>query len=675
MARMRRLLRILVALATVCSIALAEKQNQFIYNGFHGANLHLNGIAKIHPNGLLELTNTSHQQIGRAFFPLPIKFNTSSSNSSDSLSFSTSFVFAMVPEFPNLGGHGLAFTISPSMEFVGAVASQYFGLFNTTSNSLLTNHVFAIEVDTIKSPEFEDIDPNHVGIDVNNLRSNASAPASYYSDKEGENKTLELISGKPIQLWIDYDEREMLLQVTLAPLRTRKPRLPLLSARLDICEVFLESMYVGFSASTGAMASNQYILGWSFNKSGQAQSIDYSKLPFPRPSRQSGVKLDFRIIVPSVIMSLMVIIFIGAAYKTWRKKYEEIREDWEQEYGPQRFSYRDLYKATKGFKERELLGVGGFGGVYKGVLPSSNEQIAVKRVSHNSRQGMKEFVAEIASMGRLRHRNLVQLLGYCRRKGELLLVYDFMPNGSLDKFLFGDEKLNLNWAPRVKILKGVASALHYLHEEWDQVVIHRDIKASNILLDEHLNGRLGDFGLAKLYDHGANPQSTCVVGTVGYIAPELARTGKSTTSSDVFAFGNLMLEIACGRRPLEPERPPEEIILVDWVHEYWKTGMILQTSDPRLEGNYVVTEMELILKLGLLCAHPTPATRPSMRKVVQYLDGNATLPEMLLDGASNSLITDPHQTSVDDMSFPASCDIISTNSLSNTTDSILSCGH
>ncbi|XP_022756617.1 L-type lectin-domain containing receptor kinase IV.2-like [Durio zibethinus] len=669
MARMSRLLRILVAMAAVCSIAFAEGQNQFIYNGFHGVDLNLSGIAKVQ-NGLLELTNISYQQFGRAFFPLPIKFN-----SSDSLSFSTSFVFAMVPEFPKLGGHGLAFIISPSPEFVGAVASQYFGLFNATSNGLSTNHVFAIELDSIKSPEFGDIDDNHVGIDVNNLRSNASAPASYYSDKEGENKTLELISGKPIQLWIDYDEGDMLLQVRLAPLKTKKPSQPLLSARLDLSEVFLESMYVGFSASTGAMASNQYILGWSFNKSGQAQGLDYSKIPSPPHPRESGKKLDFRIMVPLVIMSLLVIIVIGAAYNTWRKKYEEIREDWEQEYGPQRFSYRDLYKATKGFKERELLGVGGFGGVYKGILPSSKEEVAVKRISHNSKQGMKEFVAEIASMGRLSHRNVVQLLGYCRRKGELLLVYDFMPNGSLEKFLFTNEKLNLNWAQRVQILKGVASALLYLHEEWDQVVIHRDIKASNILLDAHLNGRLGDFGLAKFYDHGTNPQTTLVVGTLGYIAPELARTGKSTTSSDVFAFGNLMLEIACGRKSLEPERLPEEIILVDWVLECWKTGMILQTSDPRLEGNYVETEMELILKLGLLCAHPTPATRPSMRKVVQYLDGNATLPEVLLDDASNSLVTDTHQISVNDMSFPASFDNISTFSMSSVTDSILSYGH
>ncbi|PPS06447.1 hypothetical protein GOBAR_AA14234 [Gossypium barbadense] len=656
---------ILVYMVIISSIAIAKNQNQFVYNGFHGSNLYLNGIAKIHPNGLLELTNTSYQQIGRAFFPFPIKFNTSS--------FSTTFVFAIVPKLPELGGHGITFTISPSIEFFNrAVANQYLGLFNITSNGHPTNRIFAIELDTIKNPEFGDIDDNHVGIDINSLQSYVSAPASYYSEKEKENKTLRLISGKPIQLWIDYDERDMLLNVTMAPLGTQKPWLPLLSTNLNLS--MSGSMHVGFSASTGSVASDQYILGWSFNKSGQSQSFDYAKLPPPPPPPLRSrplVKPDFRVAVPSVISCLLVITFIGTAYKMWIKRYEEIREDWEHEYGPHRFSYKDLYKATKGFKERELLGIGGFGEVYKGVLPSSNEQVAIKRVSHSSKQGMKEFVAEIATMGRLRHRNLVQLFGYCRRKGELLLVYDFMANGSLDTFLFTNEKMNLNWSQRVKILKGVASSLVYLHEDWEQVVIHRDIKASNVLLHAQLNGRLGDFGLAKFYDHGSNPRTTRLVGTIGYIAPELARTEKPTTGSDVFAFGNLMLEITCGRRPFEPERSPEEVILYNWVLEYWKIGLILQTSDPRLEGNYVVEEMELILNLGLLCANPAQEIRPSMRKVMQYLDCNASLSNNFFDAATNSLITSHNQKSLNGTSFQASCDNISIISLSSSTESIL----
>ena len=178
-----------------------------------------------------------------------------------------------------------------------------------------------------------------------------------------------------------------------------------------------------------------------------------------------------------------------------------------------------------------------------------------------------------------------------------------MPNGSLDKFLYGNEKPNLNWLQRFQILKGVASGLLYLHEEWEQVVLHRDVKASNVLLDVELNGRLGDFGLARLCDHGANPQTTNVAGTVGYLAPELTRTGRATTCTDVFAFGAFVLEVACGRKPIEPQGQPEEVILVDWVFECWRKGVILDASDPSLESNYVVEEMKLVLKLGLLCSH------------------------------------------------------------------------
>jgi len=328
-----------------------------------------------------------------------------------------------------------------------------------------------------------------------------------------------------------------------------------------------------------------------------------------------------------VAVLLLLLVFAGVTCSIWKKKYEELYEPWEREYAPHRFSYKDLFEATKGFRESELLGVGGFGKVYKGVLPSTHAQIAAKRVSHDSKQGMKEFMAEISSMRRLRHKNLVQLLGYCRRKGELLLVYDYMPNGSLDKFLFGNNvKSKLSWSQRFKIIKGVASALLYLHEEWEQVVLHRDVKASNVLLDAEMNARLGDFGLARLYDHSTNPQTTHVVGTMGYIAPEACRTRKPTIWTDIFAFGMFLLEVSCGRRPIELQDAISDFFLVDWVYGCWKKAAILEASDPKLEGNYATDEMELVLKLGLLCTHPKPEARPTMRKVVKFLDRDATMP-------------------------------------------------
>uniref|UniRef100_A0A5K1ELH5 non-specific serine/threonine protein kinase n=1 Tax=Nymphaea colorata TaxID=210225 RepID=A0A5K1ELH5_9MAGN len=303
-------------------------------------------------------------------------------------------------------------------------------------------------------------------------------------------------------------------------------------------------------------------------------------------------------------------------------------ESWELEQ-PQKFPYKVLSKATHGFQS-ELVGKGGFGKVYKGVLPGTSMEVAVKRVSDNGKQGLREFMAEVSSLGRLRHRNLVQLLGWCRRKDELLLVYDYMPNGSLDSYLFNDRKAKeLGWPERFKILKGIANGLLYLHEGWEQVVVHRDVKASNVLLDAEMNGRLGDFGLARFYEHGDDPQTTHVVGTIGYIAPEMYRAGKASASGDVYSYGALLLEVASGHKPhkiLASERDGE-MLLFEWVLKNWQSGHILAAMDARLDGGFVREEAELVLKLGVLCSQAVADRRPTMRKVVQYLDRDASIPK------------------------------------------------
>ncbi|KAL7169218.1 hypothetical protein ACSBR2_034290 [Camellia fascicularis] len=182
---------------------------------------------------------------------------------------------------------------------------------------------------------------------------------------------------------------------------------------------------------------------------------------------------------------------------------------------------------------------------------------------------------------------------------------------------------------RFKIIKDVASGLFYLHHQWVQVVIHRDIKASNILIDNDFNARLGNFGLAKLCDHGTDPQTSHVAGTLGYIAPELARTGKANTSTDLFAFGTFMLEVVCGRRPVEHQASPEKIILIDWVFEFLERGNILEAIDQCLGIEFVVEEAELVLKLGLLCSHAMASARPIMSDVVKCMEGEAQLPDSL----------------------------------------------
>ncbi|KAL5991813.1 hypothetical protein ACLOJK_012724 [Asimina triloba] len=633
----------------VTPLSPAEGVN-FTYNGFKNApNVSLTGIAGITPGGLLRLTNGSAQEIGRAYYSPPLRFKNSSTG--NVFSFSTTFVFSILSKGSTLNGHGIAFVISPARDLPGALPSQYLGLFNLTTNGKSSNHVVAAELDTIRSTEFEDIDNNHVGIDVNSLKSEASSPAAYFTDENRTAKNISLSGGEPVQVWIEYGGAEKRLNVTVSPTTVPKPKWPLVSYTVDLASILHDEMFVGFSSSTGSIQTSHYISGWSFKMGGSVESLHLSSLPrFPRPENQKRKKLPLAIGLPlGIVFSLSAVSLV--VYVVRRKiKFAEIIEDWELEYGPHRFFYRDLFIATNGFHDKELLGVGGFGKVHRGILPTSKKEVAVKRISHESRQGMKEFVAEIASIGRIRHPNLVRLPGYCRRKGELLLVYDFMPNGSLDKLIFGQPKTVLNWSQRFRIIKDVASGLQYLHEDWTQVVLHRDIKASNVLLDREMNGALGDFGLARLYDHGTDPQTTHMVGTYGYIAPELARTGKATTCTDVFAFGIFLLEVACGKRPLPPKTAVEEAILVDWVVECWRRGGITEAADPNLEGDYSGVEMELVLKLGLLCSHPWPASRPTMGQVGKYLDGEDAMPLMSPDGLDSPVSkSGSHEAAAEDL--------------------------
>ncbi|XP_058099363.1 L-type lectin-domain containing receptor kinase IV.1-like [Magnolia sinica] len=627
----------------------------FIYNGFHGANMSLDGAAEVTSEGLLLLNNSIQQTKSLAFYPIPLHFKPSQGKTQ---SFSVNFVFAIMLRYPNVRSTGIIFVISHSKEFPGSEVGEYMGIFNPKNVGNSSNHIAAIELDTYINPEFRDIDDNHVGIDINGLDSITSAPAAYFSNINGGFKNLSLVSGEPMHVWVEYNGLQNHLDVTLWPISLPKPDRPLLSLMVDLSPILLDDMYIGFSSSTKTAPSSTYILGWSFKMNGQAEVLDASRLPkLPRigPKNKSElVTIGLPIIV--IFLTLMAISAFGLIVRR-KIKFTDILEDWERQYGPHRFSYKDLFMATEGFKHKQLLGVGGFGRVYRGVLPASKIEVAVKRVSHESRQGVREFISEIVSLGRLRHRNLVRLLGYCRRKKELLLVYDFMPYGSLDKFLFDHPKTILNWSRRFGIVKGMASGLLYLHEGWEQVVLHRDIKASNVLLDSEMNGRLGDFGLARLYDHGTDPQTTHVVGTLGYLAPELTRSGKATTSTDVFAFGAFMLEVACGRSSIDSRSSADEVmILVEWVSEYWSRGTILAAADPKLGLDYEVEEMELVLKLGLLCSHPLSAARPCMRQVMQFLDRDVPLPELSSDDLGAAILSGGHYKGYVDLrlSYPSS---------------------
>uniref|UniRef100_A0A0E0KJJ7 non-specific serine/threonine protein kinase n=1 Tax=Oryza punctata TaxID=4537 RepID=A0A0E0KJJ7_ORYPU len=618
-------------LLLLLDLSVANGADEFTYNGFAGAGeLVLHGAASVTPDGLLRLTGGSGETAdvkGHAFYPAPLGFH-NGSDGGGVRSFTSTFVFGIMSSFTDLAGHGIAFTVSSTRDFSGAAAAEYLGLFNRTTNGDRASRILAVELDTIYTPEFRDIDDNHVGVDVNGLESVAASTAGYYTPG-GSFKNLSLTSRRAMQMWVEYDAGDARLDVTLHQLTKPKPTRPLLSVKLtNLSAAFSDQMYVGFSSSTGSHETSHYLLGWSFSLSGMAQQLDYTKLPSLPPvtataasSKHMAVKIWLPVSLSLTVVATIVMFLLFRRQR--RAIYVELVEDWEVEFGPHRFAYKDLHKATKGFHDDMVLGVGGFGKVYKGVMPGSGMDVAIKKVCHDSKQGMREFIAEIVSLGRLRHRNIVQLLGYCRRKGELLLVYDYMTNGSLDKYLYSKGKPVLNWAHRIHIIKGAASGLLYLHEEWEQVVIHRDIKASNVLLDSNMNGRLGDFGVARLYDHGAEPSTTTIVGTMGYLDPELTRTGQANTSSDVFAFGAFVLEVVCGRRPVQPRAAAggERLVLVDWVLRAWRSGEITGAVDARLGGGYAADEAETLLKLALLCTHRLPAARPGMRRVVQWLDG------------------------------------------------------
>ncbi|XP_047061482.1 L-type lectin-domain containing receptor kinase SIT2-like [Lolium rigidum] len=616
----------------------ATSDDQLLYLGFTaGTNLTVDDAATVKANGLLELTNGSLGCKGHAFYPIPFHFRKSHNDTVQS--FSVSFVFAIRSSYPIMSRQGLAFIITPSMNFSDALANQYLGFMNSKNNGNFSNHIFAIELDTVLNIEFQDINTNHVGIDINGLHSIKSYPAGYYEDWNGSFQNMTLASGDAMQVWVDYNAEAKKINVTMAPLQMEKPTRPLISADYDLSIVLKEPSYIGFSSSGGEVDSRHYVLGWSFGMNKPAPQINIAKLPrLPHPKHQPKL---LKIILPIVSATFIFVVGSMVILHVRRKsRYSELKEDWEVEFGPHRLSYKELFHATEGFKNKHLLGAGGFGKVYKGILPSTKLEVAVKRVSHESRQGLKEFVAEVVSIGRIRHRNLVQLLGYCRRKGELLLVYDYMPNGSLDKYLYCDEQtLALNWAQRFRIIKDIASGLFYLHERWEKVVIHRDIKASNVLLDSEMNGRLGDFGLARLHDHGANLQTTHVVGTIGYLAPELVCTGKATPLTDVFAFGMFLLEVACGKRPVNSNPQGNQPLLVDWVLEHWNKGALSEVVDTRLQSDYNVDEACLVLKLGLLCAHPFANVRPNMQSIIRYLDGDSQLPELTDTDMSFSLLS------------------------------------
>ncbi|KAK4803507.1 hypothetical protein SAY86_003324 [Trapa natans] len=305
-----------------------------------------------------------------------------------------------------------------------------------------------------------------------------------------------------------------------------------------------------------------------------------------------------------------------------------------------RFTLRQIKAATGNFDVENKIGEGGFGPVYKGKL-SDGTVIAVKQLSSKSKQGNREFITEIGMISALQHPNLVKLYGCCIEGNQLLLVYEYLQNNSLARALFGHEehRLSLDWRTRNKICIEIAKGLAYLHEESRLKIVHRDIKATNVLLDGNLNAKISDFGLAKLDEEENTHISTRIAGTIGYMAPEYAMRGYLTPKADVYSFGVVALEIVSGKSNTN-YRPKEEFVyLLDWAYVLQEQGNLLELVDPVLGLNYSEKEALRMLNIALLCTNPSPTLRPSMSSVVGMLEGKIAIEVPLIK--RNTMEPDP----------------------------------
>ncbi|PIA48049.1 hypothetical protein AQUCO_01400559v1 [Aquilegia coerulea] len=343
--------------------------------------------------------------------------------------------------------------------------------------------------------------------------------------------------------------------------------------------------------------------------------------------RQGGASNKNKVIIGAVVGGVALLLFVAAFiiwYRFCRTKPKRERKGdilgATELRGPMNYSYKDLASATKNFSEENKLGQGGFGDVYKGTL-KNGKIVAVKKlaIGHSTR-AQEEFETEVKLISNVHHRNLIRLLGCCSKRQELLLVYEYMANSSLDKFLFGDRHGTLNWKQRFDIIVGTARGLAYLHEEFHVCIIHRDIKSSNILLDDDFQPRIADFGLARLFPEDQSHINTRFAGTLGYTAPEYAIHGQLSSKVDTYSFGVVVLEIISGRKSNDVKLEPITQYLLEWAWKLYEEEMLMDLVDESLDAEqYNIEEVKKVIEIALLCTQSSVISRPSMSEVVVLL--------------------------------------------------------
>lgn len=342
------------------------------------------------------------------------------------------------------------------------------------------------------------------------------------------------------------------------------------------------------------------------------------------------------------------------------------------------FSYKELKVASDNFSVSNKIGEGGFGPVYKGFL-KDGKVAAIKVLSTDSRQGVREFLTEINTISEIKHENLVKLYGCCVEGDHRILVYNYLENNSLTQTLLagGHSNLYFDWQTRTKICIGVARGLAFLHEEVQPHIVHRDIKASNILLDKDLTPKISDFGLAKLIPSYMTHVSTRVAGTIGYLAPEYAIRGQLTRKADVYSFGVLLVEIVSGRCNTNSRLPLKDQYILEKTWELFEQKALVQMVDISLNGGFNADEACKFLKIGLLCTQETPKLRPTMSSVVKMLTGEMDFDENkitkpgLISDVMDLKIRQPKKKI--DMESTSSYNISSSSDSQGTTMSLAAC--
>ncbi|KAI9110428.1 hypothetical protein K1719_018588 [Acacia pycnantha] len=496
--------------------------------------------------------------------------------------FNTNFTFVINSEGRNEYGDGLTFFLAPEgskLPNPPKVGGGSMGLIIGGQETLLnsTDHPFvAVEFDIFPNIGDGGWDPPyvHVGVDINSIQSNMTVPWNANIRGAGTNEA-----------FINYNASTHNLSISFTNGSDASNNIVWqhLHYIVDLTRYLPEWVIFGFSAATGSAYASHRIDTWSFNS-----EVFPNVAPTPSTSRNDTALAIGLGVGGFILVGGFICFFLWKNKK--KMEYDESDEntsdDFERGTGPKKYSYAELASAANYFKDGQKLGQGGFGGVYKGFLRDSNSYVAIKRISKDSKQGKKEFSSEVRIISQLRHRNLVQLRS------------------------------------------GLASALLYLHEEWEQCVVHRDIKSSNIMLDSSFNAKLGDFGLARLVDHAKGGQTTALAGTMGYMAPECVTTGRASKETDVYSFGVVALEIVCGRKPIISEAPENEINIVNWAWDLYGSGRILEAVDSRLEGDFDHDQVECLLIVGLWCAHPDQNRRPSIRQAIHVLNFETPFPNL-----------------------------------------------